>query len=164
MQLEISDPAPKDARPDDLLEPTSPSPWHANAHRLIVQPAKEKAANQIEGLLKDWLAGKLGEDALEESFRESLTDVRLSRQMQDAFVQSKVTMPASSSRRPSKRTADELRGLIHAGRHETDWLCLHGWVPIVRPGRSHRVLILQVAINRSIGCQWRSTVSEQSYA
>ncbi|KAJ9604978.1 hypothetical protein H2200_010367 [Cladophialophora chaetospira] len=82
--------------------------WEAGAERLMVQPAKEKAASQIEAHLKSWLNGDLDEDTFEKSFRSSLSDVRLSRRMQDALSRSNSSTPFQDRQNTRKRRADQL--------------------------------------------------------
>ena len=90
-------------RSPTLRETSEPSKspikeWHDEIDRLIVRPIKEKAVCQIEELLKGWLDGSLDgsldEDTLEANIRTSLSDVRLTRQMQNALIQSKSANPA----------------------------------------------------------------------
>ncbi|KAI1614586.1 hypothetical protein EDD37DRAFT_611839 [Exophiala viscosa] len=86
----------------------------SETERIIIRPAKGKAFETIERQLRDWQEGKIGEDALENTFQANMAEVRLARQMQDTWIASK-----NAGQNSRKRKADEVDNEDSTGRSKT---------------------------------------------
>lgn len=72
-------------------------PFATEFERLLLQPVREKAANEIAEHLQKWRDGWIDLSGFETRIERSLSDVRVSIRMQRALVQSDAKAPVSNA-------------------------------------------------------------------